>query len=173
MASSGGAAPGETGSIEIRGPTVFAGYVGDDDRHVGMTADQWFQTGDAGYMDGEGYLYIVDRRDDLIISGGENVYPAEIERVLQDHPSVVDAGVIGVADTDWGSRPAGAVVWQGEPDTAVRDLLRHCGEFLASYKIPDRILLLPELPRSPSGKLLRRELRKQFAALEEESSVGS
>ena len=171
IAPSGAASPGECGSIEIRGPTLFAGYVGDEDRAAGMTADGWYQTGDAGYMDDEGFLYVVDRRDDLIISGGENVYPAEIERVLHSHPSVVDAGVIGVADGDWGSRPVAAVVWRGAPETAVSDLLRHCEERLARYKVPDRILLLPELPRSPSGKLLRRELHKQIERVEEKSAT--
>ena len=161
----GVATPGEIGSIEIRGPTLFAGYLGDEDRPAGMTADSWFQTGDAGYMDDEGFLTVVDRRDDLIISGGENVYPAEIERVLLSHPSVVDAGVFGVMDGDWGSRPVAAVVWQGDPETAVIDLLRHCEGRLARYKIPDRVVLLEDLPRSPSGKLLRRELREQIAAV--------
>ena len=160
---SGAAAPGEIGSIEIRGPTLFSGYLGAEDRPVGMSADSWFPTGDAGYMDDEAYLYVVDRRDDLIISGGENIYPAEIEGVLHSHPAVADAGVIGVADGDWGSRPVAAVVWRGDPETAVADLLRHCQERLARYKIPDRILLLEDLPRSPSGKLLRRELREQIA----------
>ena len=169
----GVAAPGECGSIEIRGPTLFAGYLGAEDRPSGMTADSWFQTGDVGYMDDDGYLYVVDRRDDLIISGGENVYPAEIERVLHSHPAVVDAGVIGVANGDWGSRPVAAVVWRGDSDTAVGDLLRHCEERLARYKIPDRIVLLPELPRTPSGKLLRRELREQIAAIEEKSATGN
>ena len=77
-------------------------------------ADGWFRTGDAGHLDGDGYLYVVDRRDDLIISGGENVYPAEIERVLRQLPSVLDAGVIGVPDASWGSRPVAAVVWRGD-----------------------------------------------------------
>jgi o-succinylbenzoate---CoA ligase len=170
---SGTAMLGDIGSIEIRGPTLFAGYLGADDRTAGMTADGWFQTGDAGYLDDEGYLYVVDRRDDLIISGGENVYPAEIERVLHDHPSVIDAGVIGVADGDWGSRPVAAVVWRGDPETAHAELLRHCEERLARYKIPDRILILPELPRTPSGKLLRRELREHVALTEEKSTTGN
>ena len=138
-----------------------------------MSGDGWFQTGDAGYMDEERYLYVVDRRDDLIISGGENVYPAEIERVLLEHPSVVDAGVIGVADKEWGSRPVAVVVWHGNLDGAAGDVLRHCEARLARYKIPGRILLLPELPRSPSGKLLRRKLREQIAAIDGESAVAS
>ena len=123
-------------------------------------------------MDDEGYLYVVDRRDDLIISGGENIYPAEIERVLREHPSVVDAGVIGIEDEDWGSRPVAAVVWQGDSETAIRDLFRHCQERLARYKVPDRILILPELPRSASGKLLRQALREQIAGMPQGSQAG-
>jgi O-succinylbenzoic acid--CoA ligase len=152
--------PGETGEIEIRGPSVFAGYIGDHSPGPSDRPDGWFHTEDAGYLDSEGYLYVVDRRDDLIVSGGENVYPAEIERVLRQHPSVLDAGVIGIPDASWGSRPVAAVVWRGDLDGANDELLDHCRERLPKYKIPDRVLFLSELPRSPSGKLLRRALRE-------------
>jgi O-succinylbenzoic acid--CoA ligase len=157
------AAPGEVGEIEIRGSTVFAGYIGDHGPGSSDLNDGWFRTGDAGYLDGDGYLYVVDRRDDLIVSGGENLYPAEIERVLRQHPSVLDAGVIGVADESWGSRPLAAVVWRGDLDRASVELLDHCRQHLPGYKIPDRVLFLSELPRSPSGKLLRRTLRETIA----------
>ncbi len=154
--------PGEVGEIEIRGPTVFAGYLGDSITRSHAIADDWFRTGDAGHLDDDGYLYVIDRRDDLIVSGGENVYPAEIERVLREHPSVLDAGVIGIADETWGSRPVAAVVWSGAPDRADLDLLHYCQHHLPGYKIPDRFLRLSELPRSPSGKLLRRALREMI-----------
>ena len=121
---------GEVGEIEIRGPTVFAGYLDDDVVGSPHMVDGWFRTGDAGHLDSDGYLYVLDRRDDLIISGGENVYPAEIERVLREHPSVLDAGVIGIADESWGSRPVAAVVWSGGPDQADSELLRHCQQHL-------------------------------------------
>ncbi len=160
-AANGNSAPGEIGEIEIRGLNLFAGYVGDDDAS-GRTRDGWFQTGDVGYLDDEGYLYVVDRRDDLIVSGGENISPAEIERVLREHPRVIDAGVIGVPDERWGTRPIAAVIWQGDPATIDSELRRHCGERLARYKIPDRIVPFTELPRSPSGKLLRRVLRESI-----------
>ena len=163
VAQAGVAPPGEVGEIEIRGPTVFAGYIGDHAPGSSDPTDGWFRTGDAGYLDSDGYLYVVDRRDDLIVSGGENVYPAEIERVLRQHPSVVDAGVIGVADESWGSRPLAAVVWRGDLDRASVELLDHCRQHLPGYKIPDRVLFLSELPRSPSGKLLRRTLRETIA----------
>jgi o-succinylbenzoate---CoA ligase len=163
ITGAGVAPPGEVGDIEIRGPTVFTGYIGDHSAESPGLADGWFRTGDAGYVDGDGYVYVVDRRDDLIISGGENVYPAEIERVLREHPSVLDAGVTGVPDESWGSRPVAAVVWRGDPNRARPDLLQHCRQQLPGYKIPDRLLFVAEVPRSPSGKLLRRALREMFA----------
>jgi O-succinylbenzoic acid--CoA ligase len=153
---------GEVGEIEIRGPTIFAGYVGGDAAEGRPLVDGWFRTGDAGYLDRNGFLYVIDRRDDLIVSGGENIYPAEIERVLREHPAVLDAGVIGVGDELWGSRPLAAIVWRGAFDRARPDLIRHCRQHLPGYKIPDRFLLFPELPRSPSGKLLRRALREMI-----------
>ena len=164
-APSGTGRPGEVGEIEIRGPTVFAGYLDDGVAGSRGMAGRWFRTGDAGHLDDDGYLHVLDRRDDLIISGGENVYPAEIERVLREHPSVLDAGVIGVADESWGSRPVAAVVWSGEPDQAGPELLRHCQGHLSGYKTPERIVALSELPRSPSGKLLRRALRDMIGEL--------
>jgi O-succinylbenzoic acid--CoA ligase len=167
----GAGGPGEVGEIEIRGPTVFVGYLGDSLSGSQARADGWFRTGDVGHLDGDGSLYVVDRRDDLIISGGENVYPAEIEQVLREHPSVLDAGVVGVADESWGSRPVAAVVWSGAPDRAHVDLLHHCQERLPGYKIPDRFLVLSELPRSPSGKLLRRALREIIGESPEQTAA--
>lgn len=151
---------GETGEIELRGPTLFAGYLGDE--RQSPRPDGWFATGDAGFLDSEGYLYVVDRRDDLIVSGGENIYPAEIERVLLAHPNVADAGVVGVPDAAWGWRPVAAVVWRGDPAPMESGLRAHCRAQLAGYKIPDRILAVDDLPRSPGGKLLRRRLRAAF-----------
>ncbi|MGH2613676.1 MAG: o-succinylbenzoate--CoA ligase [Thermomicrobiales bacterium] len=163
-ASSGNASPNDIGEIEVRGPTIFAGYLDDPDAASSRTTDGWFRTGDVGYLDDDGFLYVVDRRDDLIVSGGENVYPAEIERVLREHPLVSDAAVIGVADDAWGSRPIAAVVWTGDRADASTVLHRHCVERLGRYKVPDRILLVAEIPRSSSGKLLRRRLRASVQA---------
>ena len=129
---------------------------------MGVRDYGWFCTGDAGYLDDEGYLYVVDRRDDLIVSGGENVYPAEIERVLLEHPAVRDAAVVGLADPIWGMRPVAIVVWSGDPAAAGDALRAHCRSLLATYKIPERFLVRDELPRSSSGKLLRRELRESL-----------
>jgi O-succinylbenzoic acid--CoA ligase len=152
------ATPGETGEIEVRGPSVFAGYLDEPCRDP----ESWFSTGDAGYLDDEGFLYVVDRRSDLIVSGGENIYPAEIERALLAHPLVRDAAVVGVADETWGARPAAAVIWAGAPGQAQIELSDFCGTAIASFKVPDRFLEVDVIPRSPAGKLLRRRVRDLF-----------
>jgi O-succinylbenzoic acid--CoA ligase len=159
VTADGAEAPcGVTGEIEVRGPSVFAGYLGDPPRDP----DDWFVTGDLGYLDQDGFLYVVDRRNDLIISGGENIYPAEVERALLAHPHVRDAAVVGVPDETWGTRPVAAVVWAGTPGQATAGLQQHCRLVLASYKIPDRFLEVDEIPRSAAGKLLRRKVRELF-----------
>ena len=154
MANGAEALPGEIGEIEVRGLSVFAGYLGEDVRESG----NWFATGDAGYLV-DGFLYVVDRRNDLIVSGGENIYPAEVERALLTHPLVRDAAVVGVPDATWGARPVAAVVWAGEPGRAATELSSHCRAALAAFKTPDRYLEIDEIPRSPAGKLLRRQIR--------------
>lgn len=166
----GDAAPGEMGEIAFAGPTRFAGYLGQPDCPT-PDKENWFATGDMGYLDDDGFLYVVDRRDDLIVSGGENIYPAEVEQVLLSHPGVLDAAVIGVANTEWGARPVAFIVWAGaEPEADVEQrLLSYCQTRLARYKQPDRIIVRPELPRSASGKLLRRALREIAASVNAES----
>lgn len=151
-------ASGETGEIEVRGPSVFAGYLGEQPRRP----ESWFATGDAGYVDDHGYLYVVDRRGDLIVTGGENVYPAEVERVLLTHPLVRDAAVVGVPDETWGARPVAAIAWAGGAGQAAIVLEEHCRLVLAPFKTPDRFLEVDEIPRSPAGKLLRRKVRELF-----------
>jgi o-succinylbenzoate---CoA ligase len=144
----------DDGEILVRGPSVSPGYL-----HAPPHGD-WFATGDLGSLDEEGYLYVLDRREDLIISGGENVYPAEVEAALLGHPGVVDAGVFGVPDAEWGSTVAAAVVVSApmEPDA----LIAFCRAHLASYKVPRQLEIVEVLPRNASGKLLRRELRERF-----------
>ena len=147
---------GETGEILIHGPQVTPGYIGKfKERKV--QDDGWLHTGDVGYLDDEGFLFVVDRRSDLIVSGGENIYPAEIEKVLLAHPAVREAGVCGAASDKWGEVPVAFVVLNKE---AVADeLLAYCRERIASYKVPKQLLFVEELPRNASNKLLRRELR--------------
>jgi O-succinylbenzoic acid--CoA ligase len=151
-------AAGEAGEIVIRGPTVTLGYENNLEATAQVLRDGGFHTGDIGYLDDEGYLYVLDRRDDLIISGGENVYPAEIEAALRAHPAVDEAAVIGVADERWGQAPLAYVVLRADVSITESDLRAFCAERLARYKIPARIEFVPSLPRNAAGKLLRRKL---------------
>jgi O-succinylbenzoic acid--CoA ligase len=146
---------GSDGEISVRGPSVSPGYVNHPPR------DGWLHTGDLGTLDAEGYLYVLDRRDDLIVSGGENVYPAEVEAALMSHPAVGEAGVIGAPDAEWGRRVTGVVVLrEGVTATPSPDeLIAFCRERLAGYKVPRHIEFRSALPRNAAGKLLRRELR--------------
>lgn len=143
------------GEICVRGPHVTPGYIGQFKDRV-ATEGGWLKTGDIGYLDEEGYLYVIDRRADLIISGGENIYPAEIENVLMAHPAVQEAGVCGVADEKWGETPVAFVVAKYEIEAS--QLLLYCRERLASYKVPKEIHFIEKLPRNASNKLLRRKL---------------
>jgi len=150
----------DDGEILTRGPHVMLGYWNRPEATAEAIRDGWLHTGDIGYLDGEGYLYVLDRRDDLIVSGGENVYPAEIEAVLQSHPSVLEAGVYGAPDERWGQVPLAAVVLRPGASVTPEALITHCREHLAAYKTPARIELRDELPRNAAGKLMRRQLAK-------------
>ena len=167
------AAVGEAGEILVRGPVVMAGYAGRPGETAGAIVDGWLHTGDIGHLDAEGYLHVLDRRDDLIITGGENVYPAEVEATLLAHPGVAEAGVIGVADAAWGQRVVAVVRMNAAsateevssaPDLA--DALRvHCRARLAGYKVPGEFRIVVEpLPRTASGKLQRGALSAREAS---------
>jgi O-succinylbenzoic acid--CoA ligase len=153
-----GCAAGEAGQIVVRGPTVSRGYLNHPGETASLLKDGWLHTGDIGYLDEEGYLYVLDRRDDLIVSGGENVYPAEVESVLQAHPAVLEAGVYGVQDEKWGRVPVAAVVLKTEASATAEELIAFCRERLAGYKTPSRIEFREALPRNAAGKLLRTRL---------------
>ncbi|HUB99033.1 MAG TPA: o-succinylbenzoate--CoA ligase [Solirubrobacterales bacterium] len=140
----------QDGEILIQGPTVAPGR---------SDADGWLHTGDLGHIDEEGFLYVKDRIDDLIVSGGENVVPAEVEEVLLRHPEVADAAVIGREDPEWQQAVTAVVVLESGSEITPDELRRHCGESLAGFKVPKRIELAAALPRTPSGKLMRRALR--------------
>lgn len=153
------AAPaGEVGEILVRGPTVMQGYADRPQDTAAVLRDGWLHTGDLGYLDPEGYLYVVERRDDLIITGGENVYPTEVEQVLREHPAIADAGVVGVPDATWGQVVGAAVRPRAGAHLTGDDVRRFCGERLARYKIPRHVWFVDDLPRSPGGKLLRRAI---------------
>ncbi len=151
--------PGEVGEIIVRGPTVTPGYVGSAAEGDEVRPDGWLRTGDLGRLDGEGFLYVLDRRDDLIISGGENVSPAEVEAVLLLHPAVEDAAVVGVPDEQWGAVPVAFVRRRLGWTPTEQEVLAFCAARLAAFKRPRRIEWVDALPRNAAGKLLRRELR--------------
>jgi O-succinylbenzoic acid--CoA ligase len=152
------AAPGEVGEILLSGPTITSGYIGQPVATAIAIRDGWLHTGDLGHRDAEGYLYVADRRSDLIISGGENIYPAEVEAALLAHPAVAEAGVVGLPDPQWGQTPAAAIVLRSP--AAEAEILAFLRERLAAYKLPRRIIVRTELPRTASGKLQRRLLRE-------------
>ncbi len=145
----------EVGEIVYRGPLVMRGYWNNPEATAEAFAGGWFHSGDLATRDEEGYLRLVDRKKDMIVSGGENIYPAEVERVLREHPAVTDVAVVGVPHTRWGETPIAFVV--GEATAA--ELIEHCRRGLASYKKPTAIHFVTELPRNAAGKVLKRELR--------------
>jgi len=145
----------DDGEILVRGPVVSPAYLHHEPR------GEWFSTGDLGYVDGEGYLYVHDRREDLIVTGGENVYPAEVEAVLLAHSSVAEAAVFGVPDAEWGQTVAAAIALRGPLN--VEELRVFCRARLAGFKVPRRLVVLEALPRNAAGKILRRELRAAFS----------
>ena len=152
------AAAGEPGEIVVGGPTVMQGYLDDPAATALALRDGWLHTGDIGFLDDAGGLHVLDRRDDLIVSGGENVYPAEIEEVLAGHPSVAEAGVTGVPDADLGST---VVAWIVAKDAVTVDshaLAEHCRAHLAGFKCPREFRFVSALPRTAAGKLQRRRL---------------
>jgi o-succinylbenzoate---CoA ligase len=142
----------------MRGPQVMAGYYRNPDATARAVREGWLHTGDLGYVDDEGDLFLVQRRSDLIVTGGENVYPAEVEAVLRAHPAVAEACVVGVSDAEWGQRVAAAV--QLAPGEAVEAmaLLAFCRERLAGYKVPRQMRFVAELPQTASGKIERRRV---------------
>jgi len=155
--------PGEVGEVQIRARGVMKGYWNRAEAtREAIDPEGWFKSGDAGYFDDEGYLYIYDRVKDMIVSGGENVYPAEVENALFSHPAIADAAVIGVPDERWGEAVKGIVVLKPGAAATAEELIAHCRTRIAAYKAPKSIDVIDALPRNPSGKVLRRELRKPY-----------
>jgi O-succinylbenzoic acid--CoA ligase len=152
------------GEIAVAGPTVMAGYYADVDATAAALAGGQLRTGDIGTLDADGDLWVLDRRGDLIVSGGENVYPAEVERVLREHPAVAAACVAGVPDVVWGQRVAAMVVLKSEGATTREALLAYCRERLAGYKQPRGLVFTGDLPRTGSGKIHRRRVSELLAA---------
>lgn len=146
------------GEIVVKGPSVTSGYWQREQATKEAIRDGWLYTGDIGYVDADGFLYVLDRRSDLLISGGENVYPAEIESVLISHPAVAEAGVTGIRDRRWGQVPVAFVVLHAGKDVTEQDLITFCRKRLARYKVPVHVQFVDALPRNSANKLLRRKL---------------
>lgn len=154
--------PGERGEIVCRGNILMAGYHKNPTATAEVGAHGWHHTGDIGVLDADGYLYIVDRKKDLIISGGFNVYPGEVEQVIWTHPSVQDCAVIGIPDEKWGEAVTAVVELKPGANFEPDDIIRLCKDKLGSVKAPKSVLVIDSLPRSAVGKVLKRELRDRF-----------
>lgn len=153
---------GEIGELVLKGPSRSSGYFGEADEGDGVDDEGWFHTGDLATYDEEWYFYIKDRKKDMFISGGENVYPAEIEAVLYRHSAVHQCAVIGVPDDKWGESGVAYVVLTADVGATEADLLEHLQQHLARFKVPREVMLVEELPLSGAGKILKRELREQY-----------
>ena len=151
---------GMHGEIVVKGPNVTPGYLNRPEASEEKIRKGWFYTGDIGYVDEQGFLYVKDRRSDLIISGGENIYPAEIEAVLLAHPDIIDAGVTGIEDKKWGQVPVAFIVSKQGIDLSSEEIQQFCMERLAKYKVPKAVYFTEQLPRNAAKKLLRRKLMR-------------
>lgn len=152
---------GETGEIIVKADWVMQGYWNKPDATSSAVREGWYWSGDAGKMDGNGFLYIVDRIKDMIISGGENIYPAEIENALASHPAVLECAIIGMPDPKWGELPKAFVACRAGHKVGAEDLRAHLKPLVAGFKLPRHIEFMNFLPRNPSGKILKTELRKR------------
>lgn len=150
------------GELLVEGPNVMSGYWNLPAETAAAFHDGWFRSGDVVATDEDGYVTIVDRVKDLIISGGENIYPAEVEKVLYDHPAIVDCAVIGVPDKTWGEVPRAVVVLAPASEATADDIIASLDGRLARYKIPKSVVFADALPRSGAGKLLKRRIHEQF-----------
>jgi long-chain acyl-CoA synthetase len=153
---------GILGEIVMRGENILKGYYKDPEATRAAFRNGWFHTRDIGYRNGDGFFYIVDRKSDMIIRGGENIYPREIDEVLYQHPDISAAATIGIPDSLYGEEVAASVVLKEGANASPEELIAFCRERLADYKCPKTIRLLKEIPKGPTGKLLKRELAKEF-----------
>jgi len=152
----------EVGEILYRSGSLMKGYWRNDQATAKAIKDGWFYTGDAGYLDAEGYLFIHDRIKDMIVSGGENVYPAEVENALFNHPAIADVAVIGVPDKKWGEAVKAVIVLKPDETAEEEDIISYAKTKIAGYKVPKSVDFTDALPRNPTGKLLKRELRAPY-----------
>jgi long-chain acyl-CoA synthetase len=156
-------ADGELGEIVLRGENILKGYYKNPEATANAFRNGWFHTGDIGYRDPDGFFYIVDRKSDMIIRGGENIYPREIDEVLYQHPAVAAAATIGIPDQLYGEEVAAFIVLKEGVSASPEELISHCQKELADYKCPKTIRIVKDIPKGPTGKLLKRELAKAFS----------
>jgi long-chain acyl-CoA synthetase len=162
---------GEVGEVTVRGANVMLGYWKNEQLTREKLRDGWLHTGDVGRLDAEGYLYLVDRKADMIITGGENVYPKETEDVLYQHPAVRECALVSAPDARWGERVQAVVVLRNDASATEEELISFCKSRLAGYKCPKKVVFQNTLPKSAVGKILRREIKKEFWK-EKERSIG-
>jgi acyl-CoA synthetase (AMP-forming)/AMP-acid ligase II len=155
--------PREEGEITVRGDNVMLGYWRDPERTREALRDGWLWTGDLGFVDEDGYLFLTDRKGDMIISGGENVHPTETENALQEHPAVREVAVVGVPDPKWGEAVKAVVALEPGRLASAGELIAFARERIAAYKCPRSIDFVDELPKSTVGKILRREVKKKYS----------
>jgi len=156
--------PGQVGEIVVKAPMVMFSYINDPDATADIKKFGWQHTGDLAYRDEDGYVYVTDRKRDLIISGGFNIFPIEVEQVLLTHGAVQDCAVIGVPDEKWGEAVKAVVELAPGKSAKEEELIRLCKDALGSVKAPKSIDFIAQLPRSAVGKVLKRELRKQYSS---------
>ncbi|TPQ27119.1 AMP-binding protein [Cupriavidus pinatubonensis] len=157
---------GEQGEVCLRGPKVTQGYWRDEAKTAASFFGNWFRSGDVGYVDSEGFLYLTDRKKDMIISGGENIASSEVERVVYELPQVAEVAAIGLPDAQWGECVTAAVVLKPGQTLTLEQLRGYCSGKLGGFKTPKKLVICDSLPRNPSGKVLKRELRAQLAKVE-------
>ncbi|MEO9222094.1 MAG: acyl-CoA synthetase, partial [Mycobacteriaceae bacterium] len=161
-------ASGERGEICVRGPQVMKGYWNNEAATAAVIDDGgWFHTGDVGTTDADGYVYVVDRVKDMVITGGENVYPAEVESVLYGHPAIAEVAVLGVPDERWGEAVTAVVALRPGTELTLEEVREFAQPLLAGFKVPRRLDLVDALPRNPAGKILKYQLRDQLAEQKE------
>jgi len=156
--------PDVKGEVCGKGPNIMKGYWNKPEAtRAAIDAEGWFHTGDIGYVDDDGFLYLADRVKDMVITGGENVYPAEVESVLYDHPAVAEVAVIGLPDERWGEMVVAVAALRAEQDVSLEELRAFAADRLARFKLPSRLELVDALPRNPAGKVLKFQLRERFS----------
>jgi long-chain acyl-CoA synthetase len=161
---------GEIGEVLARSAAMMSGYWRQPDATAEALRGGFMHTGDLAYRDEDGYLYLVDRRHDKIVTGGENVYPSEIENAISSHPAVHEVGVIGVPHRTWGEAVSAVIVLREGATASEAEILSHCRAQLAGYKVPKHVRFeIADLPRTPTGKLLRRELRRAWPPSDDQS----